>query len=225
MERVSVNTISIKSNFSYNGDILLSYKIEYPEFVSTVYKQSLARINMFYKTKAMEYKKYCETKLLSAAQEQYKSDIENNFPIRTYEAVLTYELTYSISCIISLYFDKYEYTGGAHGTTARDSQTFNLQKGYMLSLSQLINCSPNYKTFILEEVKKQIEQDTSIYFDDYDKLIVDTFNKNNFYCTPQGIIFYYQHYDIAPYSSGIREFLIYYSDCVLDPQKTCFIIK
>jgi hypothetical protein len=91
-----------------------------------------------------------------------------------------------------------------------------------LKLAQLVRCPPNYKTYILNIVKEQIEQDPSIYFEDYEKLISQTFNKNNFYCTPDGIIVYYQQYDIAPYSSGIREFLIKYNNCVIDPKQTCY---
>lgn len=221
---ILVNTITLKSELIYNGEVLLSYKIEYPEFDSSNYKQSISTINMFYKTKALEYQKYCEKELFNMSLEQYRFDVENNYPIHKYDAVLTYELTYLESCIISLYFDKYEYTGGAHGMTVRDSQTFNLQKGYVIDLSQLINCVPDNKTFVLKEVEEQIDQNPSIYFEDYNKLIKEAFNKNSFYCTPQGIIIYYQHYDIAPYSSGIREFLIYYFDCVSDPKKLCYIV-
>lgn len=208
----------------YNGETILTYKIEYPEFKSSFYQMSLVIINAFYKHRALEYQKYYKNELFEMAVEQYKYDIENNLPIRMFEALVEFQSTYNKSCILSLYFDQYEYTGGAHGNTIRNSQTWNVQKCSKLMLNQLVHCPINYKEYIIKQVKAQIEKDPSIYFEDYEKLVVDTFNENNFYCTPDGIIFYYQQYDIAPYASGIREFLIPYSRCVIDPIRKCFPI-
>lgn len=221
---VSVNKKVLKDELKYNGETLLTYQIEYPEFKSSFYQMSLVVINRFYKTKALEFQKYCETELFNMAIEQYNDDIKNNFPVRVFEAILVYKITYSASCIISLYFDRYEFTGGAHGNTIRDSQTWNLQKCDMIKLSQLFRCSIDYKPYILGIVEEQIKKNPDIYFENYDELISETFNENSFYCTPKGIVVYYQQYDIAPYSSGIREFLIPYTECVINPNKLCFAI-
>jgi len=221
---VKANTIVIKEDMKYNGETVLTYKIEYPEFKSSVYQMSLVVINKFYERKALEYQNYCKNELFKMAVEQYNYDKENNYPVRVFEAIVAYQLTYNRACIISLYFDKYEYTGGAHGNTIRYSQTWNLQKCHTISLCQLFNCFLDCKSYILRQVKEQIKIDHSIYFEDYEKLIVETFNENSFYCTPQGIVVYYQQYDIAPYASGIREFLIQYTNCVLDPMKKCFYV-
>jgi len=224
MNTVSVNTIVIKDEMKHNGVTVLSYKIQYPQFKSYYYQMSLALINEFYKSQAFEYQKYCETELFKAAVEQYEYSMENNYPMREFEALVVFEVTYNRACILSLYFDKYEYTGGAHGSTIRTSQTWNLQKHYQIKLNDLYTCPGNYKTYILNQVKVQIEKDPSIYFENYEKLIDENFNENSFYCTPQGVVVYYQQYDIAPYSSGIREFLIPYGHCILDPVKKCFAI-
>lgn len=218
---LSVKMIVLRDKLKYNGETLLTYKIEYPEFCSSCYRLCLAKVNEFIRRKALEYRKYCETELFCMAVEQYKTDIENNFPIRVYEALLTYEMTYLDTCIISAYFNRYEYTGGAHGNTTRYSQTWNLQRCGLAELYQLVRCPPDYKTYILSVVEKQIEKEPEIYFDNYRELISETFNENSFYCTREGIIVYYQQYDIAPYSSGIREFLIPYGVCVINPQEFC----
>lgn len=214
---ISVNTVTLKGELFYNDVLLLTYKIEYPEFSSSVYRVPLKAINMLYKVKAMTFQKRCETTLLNNATEQYQKAMENDFPFHAYEAVMTFHVTYLASGVLSLYFDKYEYTGGAHGSTERDSQTYNLLKYSLVRLNQLITCPIDYKTYILGEVRKQIEQDKSIYFENYAELTAETFNPNSFYLTPEGVVIYYQQYDIAPYSSGIREFLIPYSDCVKAP--------
>ena len=221
---VSVKKCVLSDKLKYNGETLLTYRIEYPEFFSSAYKMCLHQVNMFYKEKALEFQKYCNSELFNMAIEQYKDDILNGFPIRMFEAVLAYKVTYLCSCVISIYFDKYLYIGGAHGNTDRSSQTWNLKDCQLLKLEQLVRCEPDYKTYILAAVKAQIEEEPDIYFENYEELIAETFNQDSFFCKPQGIIVYYQQYDIAPYSSGIREFLIPYGYCVFNPKKLCRMI-
>ena len=218
---VSVRKCVLSDKLKYNGETLVTYRIEYPEFCSSAYKMCLHQVNMFYKEKALEFQKYCNSELFSMAIEQYKDDILNGFPIRMFEAMLVYKVTYLYTCIISTYFDKYLYTGGAHGNTIRSSQTWNLRDCQLLKLEQLVRCEPDYKTYILTAVEAQIEEESDIYFENYEQLIAETFDENSFFCKPKGLAVYYQQYDIAPYSSGIREFLIPYGYCVLNPKKLC----
>ena len=93
---VTVNTIVIEDDMKYNGETVLTYKIEYPEFKSSQYQMSIVAINTFYKKKALEYQNYCENELFKTAVEQYKDDIENNFPVHVFEALVVYKLTYNI---------------------------------------------------------------------------------------------------------------------------------
>ena len=222
--KVSVKNIVLKDELKYKGTTLLTYQIEYPEFTSACYPLSVAVINKYYQTKALKYKNYCETKLFRIAVEQYKGDIANNFPVRVFDAMMGYTVTYSAACILSLYFDTYEYTGGAHGNTVRSSQTWDLQRCKRIPLSRLFGCGIDYEAIILAFVEKEIKKNPDLYFENYKELIRSTFNKKSFYCTPDDIVIYYQQYDIAPYSSGIREFAIPYSDCVINPAKRCFTI-
>lgn len=219
---VAVNTVALEENLDYNGEILLHYKIEYPEFKSPHYQMTLAYINRYYAVTAREYQRYIKTELFNMAVEQYKDSIEHGFPVRVFEALQVFEMTYNSACVLSLYVDRYTYTGGAHGNTIRSSQTWNLQKGYMIKLGQLFRCRIVPKAYILARVTEQIQENPEIYFEDYPKLIDENFNENSFYCTPDGLVVYYQQYDIAPYSTGIPEFLIPYTGCVIDPAKLCF---
>ena len=218
---VSFNNIEIANELKLNGETLLTYKIEYPEFISDYYQRSLKGINKFYSDRAAAFQKYCQNELFKMAVQQYRDDIANGFPIHTFEALLTYKVTYLYSCVISIYFDRYEYTGGAHGNTTRDSQTWNLQKPGLIELRQLISCSSDCRAYILSEVNAQIQDEPDIYFENYKELTGETFCAKNFFCVQEGVVLYYQQYEIAPYSSGIREFLLPYSYCVKDPSNLC----
>lgn len=222
MRVVNVQTITIENEMKYDGVTLLTYKIEYPQFSSLFYANSIRIINRYYKNKALEYQRYVETELFKMAVEQYKYDKANGYPIMVYEALQIFDVTYNNFCIISIYFDRYQFTGGAHGSTVRTSQTWNLQTTGRIQLNQLIRCGRNVKAYVTEEIIRQIrESDTSIYFDNYAELVVETFNENSFYCTPEAVVIYFQQYDIAPYATGIPEFLLPYSKCVIDPKRLC----
>lgn len=215
------NTMVIAEEMKYDDVTVLNYRIEYPEFVSDNYKKSIRAVNQFYKGEALALQNNFRTKLYRMAVEQYLDDIKNGFPVHVFEALQTFEVTYNKACIISLYFDNYRYTGGAHGLTVRTSQTWNLKTGKMLKLRELYKCSDNYKSYIKKKIIEQIRENPDIYFVNYEELVEQTFDVNNFYCTPQGVVVYFQQYDIAPYASGIREFLLPYNRCIIDPARKC----
>lgn len=212
-----VNRRVIQGEMHYNDEVLLTYRIEYPEFINYACGEAVMIFNNCQKEKALAYQRHCEMILYPMAVEDYRNSIVSDFPVHTYEALVVYKVTYNKSCVVSLYYDIYEYTGGAHGSTLRCADTCNLESGSRIDLNQLILCPPDYKTYLLSQITEQIGRDSSIYFENYANLALTNFNEDSFYCTQEGIVFFYQQYDIAPYSSGIREFLIPYSDCVLEP--------
>ena len=220
--QITCKTKTLYDKLKYNGVILVDYTIEYPEFCSSCFKTCLPTVNKFYKTRALEFRRYCETELFNMAVEQYKDAILNNFPVRVFEALAVFLTTYLCNCIISLYTDRYEYTGGAHGNTVREAQTWDLSQCGAIDLATLVQCQPDFKTYTLAAVENHIENDPDLYFENYQELIEQTFNQNSFYVNKKGVVVYFQQYDIAPYSSGIREFLLPYCDCVINPKSLCY---
>ena len=201
---------------------VLHYRITYPKFVSSAFRRTLAGINRFYQQKAHEYRQHCRTILYAQAAEQVLYDPEGQFPIVSYEAILDFSVTYNDDCILSLYFDRYEFTGGAHGHTVRFSDTWGLQGGRRLPVSAFIARPVYFKTYLIDKVIEQMQQNIesgqATYFEPHESNAIETFHAGNYYLTPKGLVVYYQQYDIAPYSSGIQTFLIPYSRTVLKPR-------
>ncbi len=219
----TVQKMLLQQNLRYEDQVLLTYQIAYPVFRSSRYQLALYLVNRLNEKNAKQYQKHLEEDVFPLAVEQYQAREPGEEPFPAWDALQEYQVTDLTGCIISLYFDRYEYTGGAHGNTVRTSQSWNLQKCERVRLRDLIHCSSDYQEYVMEQVIHQIEKNPSIYFDDYKKLVRDTFRPENFYCTPKGVTVYFQQYDIAPYSSGIQEFLLPYSCCVLRPESTCFV--
>ena len=96
-----------------------------------------------------------------------------------------------------------------HGITTRTSQTWNLRCNRELTLNDICKDNPNYILCILRNINGQIKnKGEENFFEDYCTLILDTFNPNQFYLTPDYVVIYFQQYDIAPYSTGIPEFCV-----------------
>lgn len=205
---------TIQDNMYYKKELLLSYMIQYPSFLSDRFQTNA--INRYYKIKALAFEQYCRQRLFKLAVKEYEYSIENGFPVRAFDAVLAYTITYNDNCTLSLYFDQYEYTGGAHGSTLRYSDTWHLKNSRLIKLRQMFSSDLNYRGYIIKainaQIAEQIESGNDIYFDDYQKNVKKYFNKNSFYLTEKGIVIYFQQYEIAPYVAGIVGFTIPYSD-------------
>lgn len=202
----------IKGELKYKNTVILTYKIEYPQMVFSKYTRGKEIFNKYNKKKATELEEYVKTQLYKNAKEVYEYNIANGYPIMVYEVISEYHISYNEEYIISLYQDEYQFTGGAHGSTIRTSQNWNLKEASTIPLTYFFPNNPYYTIDILKEInsqiKTQIEEGKNQYFENYCELVLETFNLNSYYIMPNQIAIYFQQYDIAPYSSGIPVFLI-----------------
>lgn len=194
----------IENNLKYENTVILKYYIEYPE-ITNENNTAIRMFNIYNERIAKDLQKRAESELYIEAIELYKYNKQNNYPIMTYEIYRTYEVTLNTNKLISLYADEYIFTGGAHGNTIRTSQTWNMDNARMIRLYELYR-NPYFILNILKQIITQINNEKDIYFEDACCLVIETFNPQSFYLTPSSVVIYYQQYDIAPYSSGIRIF-------------------
>lgn len=208
----------------YYQDIpVLTYTIHYPYFTTTCGPTTAWRINNYYKYQAKQNEIYTRSALYKEAVEQAKYQKENDYPFNSYEFLSIYQITYNNDCVVSLYTDQYTYLGGAHGNTERTSETWDFQTGKRLSLADYFPNDPQFMESILADINRQIterlQKDPSTYFEDYPSLVQGNFNMEGFYVKPDGIVIYYQQYDIAPYSTGMPEFFFPFQDCTLNSNR------
>lgn len=220
MDGVSVGKMVLENDLYYRGKIVLSYKIEFPQFHSDKYIKNIILINRYYRKKALGMENYYKNSLYYDAVDQAEDLAQRNI---SYEAVVVFEITYNRQCALSLFIDRYEYTGGAHGLTTRSADTWNVQTGRRLLLGDLFTSDVDYKAFTIQSVTEQIQQDmqqgNDIYFENYRELVVINFSEEDFYLTHGGVTVFYQVYEIAPYVAGIPTFTMPYEYGVLLPPR------
>lgn len=202
-----VNQVWEKELF-YKENLVLKYKIAFPQLIRSRFRYGAQKFNEYQYQKASQLKEYCETELLEDAKEAYEKQTVNGYPMRNYELLYEYEITYKQNGVLSLYTDEYIDKGGAHGLTTRDSQNWNLQNGKWIRLEDVFANKPYYIIDILKSINKQIEERKYQFFDNYCSLVQDHLKMKNFYMTGKGIVIFFNPYEIAPYATGIPEFLI-----------------
>lgn len=217
MEPLAIEKLVMKEHLKENDTELLRITIAYPRIRSPK-TPSHNHINQYYEKAAQKLLKYSKEALLPMQKEAFSYAKLGKVPFRTGELFLTYEIALQDECILSLFFDQYEFLGGAHGSTDRFSQTWNLQTGELVALKSCFVSPTYYKEDIIEmirlQVMKQIDQGETKYYKECFIDIEHMFKETNFYLTDKGVTIYFQQYEIGPYASGIPEFILPYSDAI-----------
>lgn len=130
-----------------------------------------------------------------------------------WELDCTGEVIYLSDRIFSLKISNYWFTGGAHPNTITNMLNYDLERGNIITLQDLV---VDWDTFIgiAERSFRQAKgidagqswQESGYFWGNEFKL------SNNFAITEQGILLFYNTYEIAPYAAGITEFVISYAD-------------
>ncbi len=102
--------------------------------------------------------------------------------------------------IASLSTNTYWYTGGAHGMTIIDNNTYNLTTGKKITLADIFVDAENPELILLMHDKLLSVRNKERYFD-----FVTIRLHENFIIQDGGLQFTYNQYDIAPYSEGITD--------------------
>lgn len=180
-------------------------KIKYPMVVGDK-KEVVEKINKTIEDYTLEWLN--DLKLL--VQEYSKNYEEAGAKMPKMEAYSLFE-SFNTDEVISLPVNYYQYTGGAHGLTTKVSYNYDLKSGKEIKLKDLFKEGFDYKSIIDKKVREDIEKEKDIYFEN--GALFKGVNENQaYYLNKDGIIVYFQQYEIAPYSSGIREFKIPYGE-------------
>lgn len=180
-------------------------KIKYPMVVGGK-KEVVEKINKTIEDYTLEWLN--DLKLL--VQEYSKTYEEAGAKMPKMEAYSLFE-SFNTDEVISLPVNYYQYTGGAHGLTTKISYNYDLKTGKEIKLKDLFKEGFDYKNIIDKKVREDIAKEKDIYFEN-GALFKGVSENQAYYLNKNGVIVYFQQYEIAPYSSGIREFKIPYGE-------------
>jgi len=148
---------------------------------------------------------------LSTNEAIYKESMASSF---NWQSQKFMHIQMNGSHILSFYIDHYAFTGGAHGLQTRQFTVVNLWSGKEVGLKDIFkeNSEVQLSAIIGDKIHLKINLPTTQSLRDAG-FFTDTIEpSDNFYITREGIGFYYNQYDIAPYASGSFDIFIPFSE-------------
>lgn len=118
--------------------------------------------------------------------------------------------------VLSFYGDKVKFTGAAHPERSRKGANYDLATGDVLTLASIMTTKATAEDFcnlVLDALAERAEGDflRDGYSEDVKRrFTADPTQDENWYFTTTGLCFYFDPYEIAPYSSGVITAVIPY---------------
>jgi peptidoglycan-N-acetylmuramic acid deacetylase PdaC-like protein/uncharacterized protein DUF3298 len=135
----------------------------------------------------------------------FKNDFEESALV--WEALFDGEVTYQSSEIISIAINSYLNTGGAHGNMNVTFLNFNPKTGDVLTFDDLFTNKGDLTKAVKPFFDEKTKAENTAYFFGEDFHLPGNIGFND-----EGIIFFYNVYEIASYADGITEFTIPFKD-------------
>lgn len=125
-----------------------------------------------------------------------------------------FAVTYNKGVYTSVLFQTVQDTGGAHPMTVRNSAVYDMQTGKALALTDLLKGDQQaIDQLILDGFSAQIKAQPEAFFPD----VADTLKQAvanhtySYYLSEDGLTFYFQLYQIAPYAAGFSQYTLPFS--------------
>lgn len=203
--KVETSSISAVKKYVETGTADYDVTLRIPVVNGMVDEQLQAKVNAVFESKA---RKFAED-IINESVAFVRDAEEYGFPIRTFAAYTDYEVTLNTEEFLSLYITYYSFTGGAHGMTFVEVYNIDLQTGKSIELKDMFLGNVDYKSPINEEIRRLMSEKPERYFRDC-LLTAAISEEQSYYLTNEGIVVHFGLYELAPYSSGVSEFLITY---------------
>lgn len=178
--------VSKKINTKIEALIMASLQIGEPDSITTTsVVESINNFNKEYNT--------------------FKTDFPES-PI-AWESQIDGEVMYQSDNVITVAITNYQNTGGAHGILIISFLNFDAKTGRELKNDDLFKDTETFKTLAQTYFNKKISDKKETYFEP-DNFVLPT----NIGFSEDGLILFYNTYEIAPYSSGVTEINIPYEE-------------
>ncbi|MCE7070006.1 DUF3298 and DUF4163 domain-containing protein [Dyadobacter sp. CY327] len=222
-DTVNSKGISIKLNLWEPSDSSEAAKA----IRTTLTQKSLQRINSYGDSASIAANPEAGKSIKSAFEvfEKNYNDFKKDFPDAPgcWEVELKGNTVFSTSKILFYQLDHYAFTGGAHPNTFRSYHAFNTKTGAEIEMKDFVSDSTKLLSLVdkafrkTEKLSAETDLEEAGYFLLNHKFVLPV----AYVFVPDGILFYYNPYEIAAYARGAIHFTIPYAELngVIDRDK------
>jgi hypothetical protein len=206
----AVNTTFSESTFEYTESVLVEVNIPKADGESNISAQINSTIENHIANMLNFSEDVSDTISLKNAitkfekeYEAFKSDFQESSLV--WEAMFDGEVTYHSPLVITIAINSYLNTGGAHGNLNISLFNFDTSTGKLLSNDKLIS---NHISFS-DIAKKHFKEHTNTQEEFGDYFFGEAFHlPANIGYNKEGVLLFYNVYEIASYAVGVTEFTI-----------------
>lgn len=180
----------------------ISVNLNYPVITGLSDPDRAAELNQAIAAAAVGFREGLESEAAAWARKAAAGGVE----FRPYAADITYDVPYNQDGLLSIRINYGSYTGGAHGSTVRETLNLDTVTGEKLHLRDFFAAGSDYLTLVRKEIERQITAAPDDYFPD--AAASPEVPEDRFYLTDGAVVVYYDEYALAPYAAGMPEFTI-----------------
>lgn len=188
-----------------DGTILVQGEFSLPRIQNAGGIAAYTSINRWYEQLLSDLKS--DTMANAAqAQDDYATSQALGDPFAGYSDEETHEITHQDDKTVSVLRTHYGYTSGPYPTLLYMADRFDLTTGALLKFENFFTDPANAEEIVRAEIVRQVAGRA-----DYDqKSVASAFNREYFYLTAEGFVFYYQPGILNSDASVKPEFLVGY---------------
>lgn len=213
-------TPSAENTTPAEDELCATVKFQYPKIISDARPELAEKLNSLIlrqmvdnPTEGMDTESSTPQQFAEGFIEEYK---QTPNPFSSWEMERSLRIVFTTKNMLTLLFEEYGYTGGAHPFSGYRYSVLSLEDGRQILLDDLFN--PGYEAAlnvagekIFRETRKLKDEETleeqGFAFPN------DVFSLNdNFGVLKEGLDFIFNSYEIAPYALGPTQFTVPYED-------------
>lgn len=176
----------------------VNIEITYPVFSSSLYADFLPDVNEYFLSRARQ------------TEEGFIADREDAEDGDVYSIEQSCTVEYAHGSVASVLIATERYYGGVHPTVMYEAHTVDLDGGTLVSLYDVFpEDGEAVRDAILGEIISQLDGREDLY-DDAEDAARELFDVEHFYLTDEGLVVFYQAYELGAYVAGPQFFTIPY---------------
>lgn len=189
------------------GDVLLTFDIEYPEISGLPDAAVMGTLNADLRAFAgSSFDELC----LRAKEDYDTNPREEWYP---YEIYTRCEVELCTDSLLSVFYSKSTYEGGAHGYTAGVARHYDLTTGNVILLESLVKDAGTFQKAVADALMEKINAENLAeeigYFDGYEETVAE-WPMHIALLTEDGLLILFNPYDLASYADGAQFLLVPY---------------
>ncbi len=205
LKTIEENQVTLDAIWEKTESRYLTTEIQYPRISGMADLQTQEALNTLFREKALASK--AQGELNAADLEAFLKEVPRATSASC-GAYFDYTITYNCKDILSIVFQDYQFAGGAHGGINQFAYTVNLNTGQFYELKDFFKEGTDYMNVINQAVKTGLDERelTTALFEPFTSIRDD----QGFYLSNDGLVVYFQQYEILAYAAGIQEFTVEY---------------